>query len=55
MILKRELGKWNSFSFILSKPNKDLFIQMLQSSLDKYSNAINAKGKEFSPESLLIA
>lgn len=36
-----------SYSSILRKPNRDLFNQMLQSSY-KYSNAIIAKGAEFS-------
>jgi hypothetical protein len=53
-ILKQELDKWNNFSFILRKQNRKLFEKMLQSSY-KYSDAINAKGKEFSTESLLIS
>jgi hypothetical protein len=52
-ILKQELDKWNNFSFILRKQNRKLFEKMLQSSY-KYSDAINAKGKEFSTASLLI-
>jgi hypothetical protein len=38
----------------LRKQNRELFEQMLQSSY-KYSDAINAKGKEFSTESQLIS
>jgi hypothetical protein len=53
-ILKQELDKWNNFSFILRKQNRKLFEKMLQSSY-KYSDAINAKGKEFSTESQLIS
>ena len=53
-ILKQELDKWKNFSFILRKQNRKLFEKMLQSSY-KYSDAINAKGKEFSTVSLLIS
>lgn len=53
-IVKPELDKWNNFSFILRKQNRKLFEKMLQSSY-KYSDAINAKGKEFSTGSLLIS
>jgi hypothetical protein len=53
-ILKQELDKWNNFSFILRKQNRKLFEKMLQSSY-KYSDAINAIGKEFSTESQLIS
>ena len=53
-ILKQELDKWNNFFFILRKKNRKLFEKMLQPSY-KYSDAINAKGKEFSTESLLIS
>ena len=54
-ILKQELDKWNnSFSSILRKQNRILFKQMLQSSY-KYSNSINAKGENYSTESLLMS
>jgi hypothetical protein len=53
-ILKQELDKRNNFSFVLRKQNRELFEKMLQSSY-KYSDAINAIGKEFSTESLLIS
>ena len=53
-ILKQELEKWDKFSFVLRKKNRILFEEMLQSSY-KYSSAINAKGKEFSTESLLLS
>ena len=54
IILKREIEKWNNYSSVLRKPNRILFNEMLQASY-KYSVAINAKGKEFSTESLLIS
>ncbi|HET9807793.1 MAG TPA: hypothetical protein VFP49_12875 [Nitrososphaeraceae archaeon] len=54
IILKRELDRWNNFSSILRKLNRDLFNQMLQSSY-KYSNAIDAKGENYATESLLMS
>ena len=54
IILKREIDKWNNYSLVLRKPNRILLNEMLQSSY-KYSNAINAKGKEFSTESLFVS
>jgi hypothetical protein len=53
IILQKELDKWNSYSSILRKQNRDLFNQMLQSSY-KYSNAIDSKGENYATESLLI-
>ena len=53
-ILKQEFEKWYNFSFVLRKPNRILFEEMLQSSY-KYSSSVNAKGSEFSTESLLIS
>ena len=53
-ILNQELDKWYNFSFVLRKKNRILFEEMLQSSY-KYSSSINAKGKEFSTESLLMS
>ena len=53
-ILKQEIDKWYNFSFVLRKTNRILFEEMLQSSY-QYSYSINAKGKEFSTESLLIS
>ena len=55
IILKRELEQWKTYSDILKKPNRDMFNQMLQLSSYKYSSSIDAKGKEFSTESLLIS
>ena len=54
IILKRELDKWNNFSSILRKLNRDLFNQMLQSSY-KYSSSIDAKGENYATESLLMS
>ena len=54
IILKRELEKWKTYCDILRKPNRDLFNQMLQLSSYLYSSSINAKGKEFSTESLFM-
>ena len=54
ILLKREIDKWNNYSSVLRKQNRILFEEMLQSSY-KYSVAINAKGKEFSTESLFIS
>jgi hypothetical protein len=55
IILQRELEKWKTYSDILRKPNRDLFNEMLQSSLYKYSNAIEAKGENYSTESLIMS
>jgi hypothetical protein len=52
-ILKKEIDKWYNFFFVLRKKNRMLFKEMLRSSY-KYSDAINAKGKENSTESLFI-
>ena len=52
-ILKEELDKWRNFSFVLRKPNRILFKEMLQSSY-KYSSSIDTKGKENSTESLFM-
>ena len=54
IIIKRELDKWKTYSDILRKPNRDLFNQMLQSSY-KYSNSIDAKGKQSSTESSIMS
>jgi len=54
ILLKREIDKWNKYSFVLRKQNRILFEEMLQTSY-KYSNAINAKGEQYSTESLLLS
>jgi hypothetical protein len=53
-ILKREIEKWNNYYSVLRKPNRILFEEMLQSSY-KYSDSINAKGEQFSTESLMLS
>ncbi|HJT83022.1 MAG TPA: hypothetical protein VJ697_00945 [Nitrososphaeraceae archaeon] len=53
-ILKKELAKWKIYSDILRKPNRDLFNEMLLSA-NKYSESIDAKGKDFVTESLLMS
>ena len=45
--------KWYNFSFVLRKKNRILFEEMLQSSY-LYSSSINAKGREYSTESLFM-
>ena len=52
-ILKQEFEKWYNFSFVLRKKNRILFDEMLQSSY-MYSSSINAKGREYSTESLFM-
>ena len=53
-ILKQELDKWYNFSFVLRKQNREVFVRMIQLSY-KYSNAINAKGEQFSTVSLIMS
>jgi hypothetical protein len=52
--LKREIEKWINFSSVLRKQNREIFKEMLQSAY-KYSKAINAKGEQFSTESLIMS
>ena len=54
IILERELGKWKTYSYILRNPNRYLFTEMLQS-VYKYSSPIEAKGENYSTESLLMS
>ena len=54
IILRKELDKWKTYSDILRKPNRDLFNQMLQSSY-MYSNSVNAKGENYTTESLIMS
>ncbi len=54
IILERELGKWKTYSYILKNPNRYLFTEMLQS-VYKYSSPIEAKGENYSTESLLMS
>ena len=55
IILQRELEKSKTYSDILRKPNRDLFNEMIQSSVYKYSSAIEAKGENYATESLLMS
>ena len=54
IILNQELDRLKNFSFVLRKQNRIQFEEMLLSSY-KYSDAINAKGKEYSTESLFMS
>ena len=54
LLLKKEIEKWNNYFFVLRKQNRLLFEEMLQTSY-KYSDAINAKGEQYSTESLLLS
>ena len=54
IILQRELKKWKTYSNILRQPNRDLFNEMIQS-IYKYSSAIDAKGENYSTESILLS
>ena len=54
IILNQELDKWKNFSFVLRNQNRIQFEEMLLSSY-KYSDAINAIGKEYSTESLFMS
>jgi hypothetical protein len=54
-ILERELENWEGFaSKLRDTKDKDLFNQMLKSA-HKYSNSIEAKGKNYSTQSLLMS
>ena len=54
-ILDREIENWSSYASQLKDTrDKDLFIQMLKSA-NKYSGAIEAKGEEYSTQSLLMS
>jgi hypothetical protein len=55
-ILDRELENWEGFASKLKDTKyKDLFYQMLKSSAYKYSSAIEAKGENYSTQSLLMS
>ncbi len=54
IILKKEIDKWNNFSSILRKQNREIFKEMFQSTY-KYSNSIHAKGEQFSTEALIMS
>ena len=55
IILKQELDKWNNYSRILRKTDRELFQEMLLQSSYKYSDAIDMKGEQYSTESLFIS
>jgi hypothetical protein len=55
IILQRELEKWKTYSNILRQPNRDLFNQMIQSVVYKYSSPIDTKGENYTTESLLMS
>jgi hypothetical protein len=55
IILQKELDKWKTYSDILRQPNRDLFNEMIQSAVYKYSSAIDAKGENYATESLLMS
>jgi hypothetical protein len=53
-ILERELENWESFASKLRDTDRDLFNQILKSTY-KYSSAIEAKGGNYSTQSLLMS
>jgi len=56
IILSQELDKWNNYSLVLRKQNRELFQEtlLLQSSY-KYSSAIDIKGEQYSTEVLILS
>jgi hypothetical protein len=57
-ILQKEIESWNEhFGYALREENRILFNQMLSECLsdeERYRNAINSKGENYSTESLLF-
>lgn len=53
-ILIKEIETWKSYANCLIKKDRELFEQMLTSCY-KYSSSINAKGEDYSTESLLMS
>ena len=53
-ILIKEIEYWRGFADSLKSEDKKLFLQMLKD-CQKYSLAINAKGKPFPTEPLIMA
>jgi heme oxygenase len=54
-VLDREVENWESFASNLKETvDRDLFNQMLKSAY-KYSNSIEAKGENYSTQSLLMS
>src|SRR5919109_808802 len=52
-ILTKEIESWKGFEYALREEDRKLFVKMLNDCY-KYSTAINAKGKPFPTEALLI-
>jgi hypothetical protein len=53
----KEVEAWKGFEYALCKPNSSLFKQMLNECLEneEYAEAFNAKGSQYSTESLFMA
>ena len=52
-ILTKEIESWQSYAECLRKKDREIFNTMLKNCY-KYSQAINAKGKDYSTSSLLM-
>ncbi len=52
-ILTKEIESWRNYSDCLLQKDRDLFKEMLTNCY-QYTPSINAKGKEYSTESLLM-
>lgn len=53
-ILEREIENWEGFASELTETDKELFNQMLRSAY-KYSPSIEARGENYSTQSLLMS
>ena len=53
-ILDRELEGWEGYASTLKEKDRELFNQMLKSAY-KYSGSIEAKGENYSTQSLLMS
>jgi hypothetical protein len=53
-ILLKEIEAWKSYANCLRKKDRELFEQMLKNCY-KHSSSINAKGEDYSTESLLMS
>jgi hypothetical protein len=56
-LVTKEVEAWEGFEYALRKPNSSLFKQMLNECLEneEYAEAFNAKGSQYSAESLFMA
>jgi hypothetical protein len=54
-ILERELENWESFASKLRDTDRDLFNQILKSTYKYSSTIIEAKGENYSTQSLLMS